>query len=82
MIEPIQEFRSCPARIAQVSLDGSGGVPHTGIVVGRKSPQGRRFLIVHNTGGGLKMSDVLFRWEISGHYRYLGLGSVGDACVE
>jgi hypothetical protein len=73
--EPIQVFRSCPARIAQVSLDGFGGVPHTGIMVNGKSPLGRPFLIVHDIGGGPTMPDMLFRWEISGHYRYFWLGA-------
>jgi len=57
-----------------ITWDLGGGVPHIGIVVDRKSPQGERYLIVHNIGEGPRMEDVLFRWKISGHYRYFGPG--------
>jgi uncharacterized protein len=49
-----------------------GGVPHIGILVDTKSPESRRYLIVHNIGYGPKMEDVLFHWKITGHYRYFG----------
>ncbi len=55
-----------------VTWDLGGGVPHIGIVVDRKSPQGDRYLVVHNIGEGPRMEDVLFRWKITGHYRYFG----------
>jgi uncharacterized protein YijF (DUF1287 family) len=55
-----------------VTWDLGGGVPHIGIVVDRKSPQGERYLVVHNIGEGPRMEDVLFRWKITGHYRYFG----------
>jgi uncharacterized protein len=55
-----------------VAWDLGGGVPHIGMVVDRKSPDGQRFLIVHNIGQGPKMDDVLFNWKITGHYRYFG----------
>ncbi len=55
-----------------VAWDLGGGVPHIGIVVDRKSAQGGRYMVVHNIGAGPKMEDVLFNWEITGHYRYLG----------
>lgn len=58
-----------------VTWDLGGGVPHIGIVVDSKSPQGGRNLIVHNIGQGPKMEDVLFRWKITGHYCYFGPGS-------
>jgi hypothetical protein len=53
-----------------VTWDLGGGVPHIGIVVDRRSPDGRRPLIVHNIGAGPQMEDVLFSWTITGHYRY------------
>jgi uncharacterized protein YijF (DUF1287 family) len=56
-----------------VTWDLGGGVPHIGIVVDRKSQAGR-YMIVHNIGEGPKMEDVLFRWKITGHYRYFGPG--------
>jgi uncharacterized protein len=55
-----------------VTWDLGGNVPHIGIIVDRKSPQTGRYLIVHNIGSGPQMEDVLFRWKITGHYRYFG----------
>ena len=55
-----------------VTWDLGGGVPHIGIVVSEKSAEGGRHLIVHNIGQGPKREDVLFRWRITGHYRYFG----------
>jgi uncharacterized protein YijF (DUF1287 family) len=55
-----------------VTWDLGGNVPHIGIVVNKKSPGGGRFLVEHNIGAGPKMEDVLFRWKITGHYRYFG----------
>lgn len=54
-----------------VTWDLGGGVPHIGIVVDRKSASGR-YMIAHNIGRGPKVEDVLFRWKITGHYRYFG----------
>jgi uncharacterized protein YijF (DUF1287 family) len=56
-----------------ITWDLGRGVPHIGIVVDRKSPQGR-FMMVHNIGEGPKMEDVLFNWKITGHFRYFGPG--------
>lgn len=55
-----------------VAWDLGGGVPHIGIVVARKSPDGARNMVVHNIGRGPMMEDVLFSWKITGHYRYFG----------
>jgi uncharacterized protein YijF (DUF1287 family) len=55
-----------------VTWDLGGNVPHIGIVVEQKSAASGRFLVVHNIGQGPKMEDVLFRWKITGHYRYFG----------
>jgi uncharacterized protein YijF (DUF1287 family) len=55
-----------------VTWDLGGNVPHIGIVVGQKSPESGRFMIVHNIGQGPRMEDVLFNWKITGHYRYCG----------
>jgi uncharacterized protein YijF (DUF1287 family) len=49
-----------------------GNLSHIGIVVNRKSADGVRHLVVHNIGQGPKREDVLFRYEITGHYRYFG----------
>lgn len=48
-----------------------GNLPHIGLVVDRKSDDGKRYLIVHNIGRGPRMEDALFDYPITGHYRYL-----------
>ncbi len=45
-------------------------ITHIGIVVDRKSSDGKRNLIVHNIGGGQVLQDCLFQFKIIGHYRY------------
>lgn len=45
-------------------------ITHTGIVVNKKSKDGKRFLIVHNIGAGQVLEDCLFSFKIIGHYRY------------
>jgi uncharacterized protein YijF (DUF1287 family) len=57
-----------------VTWDLGGGVPHIGIVVGRRSAMSGRYMVLHNVGQGPKIEDVLFRWKITGHYRYYGPG--------
>ncbi len=47
-----------------------GPVTHIGIVVNKKSSDGKRFLIVHNIGGGQVLADCLFDYKIIGHYSY------------
>jgi uncharacterized protein YijF (DUF1287 family) len=51
-----------------------GNLPHIGVVVDRRSADGRRPLIVHNIGAGPKVEDGLFDYPITGHYRYAGSG--------
>ncbi|MES2874585.1 MAG: DUF1287 domain-containing protein [Bacteroidota bacterium] len=47
-----------------------GNLTHIGVVVNRKSADGRRFLIVHNVGAGQVIEDYLFRYPIIGHYSF------------
>ncbi len=47
-----------------------GAITHIGIVVNKKSKDGKRNLIVHNIGGGQVLEDCLFNFKIIGHYRY------------
>lgn len=47
-----------------------GGLTHIGLVVDKKSEDQRRYLIVHNIGGGQVLADCLFDYKIIGHYRY------------
>ncbi|MFI8605185.1 DUF1287 domain-containing protein [Cellulophaga baltica] len=48
----------------------SGALTHIGIVVDKKSKDGKRNLIVHNIGRGQVLQDCLFDYKIIGHYRY------------
>lgn len=48
----------------------SNGLDHIGVVVSRKTRDGKRRLVVHNIGRGQVMEDILFSWKITGHYRY------------
>jgi len=53
-----------------VTWDLGRGITHIGIVVNKKSPDGIRYLIVHNIGRGQEISDCLFSFPIKGHTRY------------
>lgn len=46
----------------------SSGVPHIGIVSDVR--RGDRHLVVHNIGAGAQIEDVLFAYEVTGHFRY------------
>lgn len=47
-----------------------GEITHIGLVVNKKSADGKRYLIVHNIGGGQVLADCLFSFKIIGHYQY------------
>ncbi|HJZ77561.1 MAG TPA: DUF1287 domain-containing protein [Vicinamibacterales bacterium] len=47
-----------------------GNLPHIGIVTDQKSAAGTP-LVVHNIGRGPEVEDTLFKYPITGHYRYL-----------
>ncbi|QYJ67223.1 DUF1287 domain-containing protein [Flavobacterium litorale] len=47
-----------------------GGLPHIGIVVNKKSTDGKRYKLVHNIGRGQELEDCIFNYTITGHYRY------------
>lgn len=53
-----------------VAWNLGGNVTHIGIVIDKKSDDGRRNLIVHNIGQGQEISDCLFTYKIIGHYSY------------
>jgi uncharacterized protein len=53
-----------------VTWELSRGVPHIGIIIGQRSADGARPLVVHNVGNGQEISDCLFQYKITGHYRY------------
>ncbi len=47
-----------------------GNLTHIGMVVNRKSADGKRYQIVHNIGKGQVVEDCLFKFKITGHYQY------------
>nr|WP_228458458.1 DUF1287 domain-containing protein [Chryseobacterium hagamense] len=47
-----------------------GNLTHIGMVVNRKSADGKRYLIVHNIGKGQVLKDCLFKFKMTGHYQY------------
>jgi len=49
-----------------------GNLPHIGVVIERRSPDGRRPLVVHNIGRGPEIEDTLVKFPITGHFRYRG----------
>jgi uncharacterized protein YijF (DUF1287 family) len=56
-----------------VTWDLGGGQTHIGIVVDVPSDEdATRYQIMHNIGAGPQIQDVLFSWQITGHYRYKG----------
>jgi len=55
------------------------GVQHVGIVSGKRSAEGQRYLIIHNIGGGQVLEDCLFRYEITGHYIYPSLSRIATS---
>ncbi|MEN8141499.1 MAG: DUF1287 domain-containing protein [Thermodesulfobacteriota bacterium] len=48
-----------------------GNLPHIGIVSSKKAWRSANPLIAHNIGRGPELSDMLFAYPITGHYRYL-----------
>ncbi|PIE15240.1 MAG: DUF1287 domain-containing protein [Rhodobacterales bacterium] len=47
----------------------TGNLPHIGIVSDRMNTDHSRPLIIHNVGYGTQEVDVLFAYDITGHYR-------------
>jgi uncharacterized protein YijF (DUF1287 family) len=48
----------------------SAGITHIGMVVDKKSADGKRYQMIHNIGAGQVVEDCLFNYSIIGHYRY------------
>jgi uncharacterized protein YijF (DUF1287 family) len=53
-----------------VAWDLGNGLTHIGLVTDLPSEATGAFKIVHNIGAGVRVEDVLFSWQIIGHYRY------------
>jgi uncharacterized protein YijF (DUF1287 family) len=58
-----------PGDVVTWDLDGKG-MTHIGIVSNDWNDRDKRYLIIHNIGGGVAEEDRLFNWKITGHYRY------------
>jgi uncharacterized protein YijF (DUF1287 family) len=48
----------------------SNGMTHIGMMIEQKSDDGYRYKIVHNIGSGQIAEDILFDFEIIGHYAF------------
>lgn len=47
-----------------------GNLPHIGFVSDRVAPDSGNPMIVHNIGAGPQLQDMLFKYPITGHYKY------------
>ncbi len=59
-----------PGDLVTWNLNSNGSLPHIGIVTNQYSSDEKRPLIMHNIGMGQVLEDMLFDYEITGHYRY------------
>lgn len=50
-----------------------GNLPHIAIVSEGLNDDRSRPLLIHNIGAGAKKEDVLFAFEVTGHYRFTGI---------
>lgn len=57
-----------PGDVVAWRLDN--GLLHIGIVSHTQASSQRNHQVVHNIGAGAKLEDVLFSWQVIGHYRY------------
>lgn len=58
-----------PGDVVAWDLDGKG-LTHIGLISNLYDDSTKRYLIIHNIGGGAQAEDRLFDWKIIGHYRY------------
>ncbi len=58
-----------PGDVVSWDLNGKG-MTHIGLISNIWNAKEKRYLIIHNIGGGTNLEDRLFDWEITGHYRY------------
>ena len=68
---PISQRGSDYRTGALVAWRLAGGATHIGIVTGKMSTDGKRPLVVHNIGAGPQLEDVLFEYEIIGHFLFV-----------
>jgi hypothetical protein len=48
----------------------SSGIPHIGLVSSTPVRGTDRYHVIHNIGSGAQHEDVLFAYEVTGHYRW------------
>lgn len=58
-----------PGDVVAWDLDGKG-TTHIGLISNLYNNSTKRYLIIHNIGGGAVAEDKIFDWKITGHYRY------------
>lgn len=58
-----------PGDVVAWDLNGKG-LTHIGLVSHLYGEKTKRYLIIHNIGGGAQAEDRIFDWKIIGHYRY------------
>lgn len=51
-----------------------GSLDHVGMLIDERGPSGH-WKVMHNMGWGQHAEDVLFAWDIKGHYRYKNAAS-------
>ena len=58
-----------PGDVVTWDLDGKG-MTHIGLISNLWNEATKRFLVIHNIGGGTRAEDRLFDWKVTGHFRY------------
>ncbi|MFV0389889.1 MAG: DUF1287 domain-containing protein [Pyrinomonadaceae bacterium] len=58
-----------PGDVITWDLDGKG-MTHIGLISNIWNKDVKRYMIIHNIGGGANLEDRLFKWKITGHYRF------------
>ncbi len=58
-----------PGDVVSWDLNGEG-MTHIGLVSNIWNEKEKRYLIIHNIGGGTSLEDRLFDWTVTGHYRF------------
>jgi len=58
-----------PGDVVSWDLNGKG-LTHIGVISNIWNTAKKRYLVIHNIGGGTELEDVLFEWKMTGHYRY------------
>lgn len=55
-----------------------GNLPHIGVVSDRRDEANHHPLIIHNIGAGVVEEDMLFRFKVTGHYRFAPASSATE----